>query len=178
MYIYIWMCMYLYLHIYIGLKRLTVDVKSVFKTIQTSGFWMRSVESDFWTERKIALVLHFFGLTTDVYIYFYISYLHICINIYMCVFVPISTIICLNACISLNLCIYIYSYTCTHTYTYKTTPHTPEPPDKHRFHMINPTGDFDLNMCSFHMKSVQCKGQFLTMWSKHWVCLSIGSRVL
>ena len=40
-------CMYLYLHIYIGLKRLTVDVKSVFKTIQTSGFWMRSVESDF-----------------------------------------------------------------------------------------------------------------------------------
>ena len=86
-YIYIYMnvCMYLYLHIYIGLKRLTVDVKSVFKTIQTSGFWMRSVESDFWTERKIALVLHFFGLTTDVYIYFYISYLHICINIYICV---------------------------------------------------------------------------------------------
>jgi hypothetical protein len=106
-YIYMNVCMYLYLHIYIGLKRLTVDVKSVFKTIQTSGFWMRSVESDFWTERKIALVLHFFGLTTDVYIYFYISYLHICINIYMCVFVPISTIICLNACISLNLCIYI-----------------------------------------------------------------------
>ena len=46
-YIYMNVCMYLYLHIYIGLKRLTVDVKSVFKTIQTSGFWMRSVESDF-----------------------------------------------------------------------------------------------------------------------------------
>ena len=46
-YIYMNVCMYLYLHIYIGLKRLTVDVKSVFKAIQTSGFWMRSVESDF-----------------------------------------------------------------------------------------------------------------------------------
>ena len=91
----------------------------------------------------------------------------------MCVFVPISTIICLNAYISLNLCIYIVTLAHTHIHT-KPPPHTPEPPDKHRFHMINPTGDFDLNMCSFHMKSVQCKGQFLTMWSKHWVSLSIG----
>ena len=49
MYIYMNVCMHLYLHIYIyiGLKRLTVDVKSVFKAIQTSGFWMRSVEFDF-----------------------------------------------------------------------------------------------------------------------------------
>ena len=181
-YIYIHECVYAfiftYIYIYIGLKRLTVDVKSVFKAIQTSGFWMRSVEFNFWTERKIALVLHFFGfnhwcvylllhvLSTYLYKYIYI-YVYVCVCTYIYNY--------MSKCLYIFKSMRIYIVTLAHTHIHtKPPPHTPEPPDKHRFHMINPTGDFDLNMCSFHMKSVQCKGQFLTMWSKHWVSLSIG----
>ena len=116
---------YIYIYIYIGLKRLTVDVKSVFKAIQTSGFWMRSVEFDFWTERKIALVLHFFGFNHwCVYLLLHVlsTYLYIYIYVYVCVCTYIYNYMSKCLYIFKSMHIYIYSYTCTHTYTYKTTP--------------------------------------------------------